>query len=301
MNSKSVGYLLVGHGTRKPAGAAQLRTVFEQLEPLLPRGKSGYCFLELAEPTIEQGIEELASAGVKDLVVVPLLLFTAGHAIEDIPQAVNAAAAKHGIRVLAVTPSLGCDPAILRLSALRFRESVCQVPRGSHDCSACTVEIHEPGAQSVSAGGLLTACSPSHCSGKFCSQTAMVLVGRGSKSAAATSQMRQFAELRRNLTPVSWMQTCFLHGQIPDLDSALEALCKTEHPIAVIQPHLLFEGLLMDELRQRVAKLRVEMPERTWILASTLGTDRALAVAIAELVQNTLITARNQPSASTAP
>lgn len=293
MNNKTIGYLLVGHGTRKPAGATQLLRVFEQLEPLLPEGKSAYCFLELAQPTIEEGIRKMASAGVQELVVVPLLLFTAGHAIEDIPQAVDAAAEEHGIQVLVQTPSLGCDPAILRLSALRFRESVCHTQGGCLGGSASSVAIDNYDA--ASAGGSPRNCSPTHCSGRFCSQTAMILVGRGSNSAAATSQMRRFAELRRNLTPVSWMQTCFLHGQAPDLDSAIEALLATDQPIAVIQPHLLFEGLLMDELRERVSKLRTKAPERTWILSDTLGTDQALAVAIAELVENALSEARNRP------
>jgi sirohydrochlorin cobaltochelatase len=274
MTDDSIGYLLVGHGTRKPAGAEQLRRVFEQLKPLLPPGRSAYCFLELAEPTIEEAIEQLARLGARQLIVVPLLLFTAGHAIDDIPQAVGAACEKFDVRVLHQTPSLGCDPAILRLSALRFRQAVCQVADASPCGTQCTVS---PACDACE-------CSANHCGGSFCSQAAMVFVGRGSKSAEATVQMRRFVELRRNLTPVAWAQTCFLHGQEPDVSSALEALERTEHPIAIVQPHLLFEGLLMDELRQRVAQLQQASPHRRWVLVETLGTDAALARALAQLV-----------------
>ncbi|GAB5405152.1 MAG: sirohydrochlorin chelatase [Aureliella sp.] len=274
MSDDSIGYLLVGHGTRKPAGAEQLRRVFEQLKPLLPPGRSAYCFLELAEPTIADAIEQLAQSGAQQLVVVPLLLFTAGHAIDDIPDAVAEACSRFGVKVLHQTPSLGCDPAILRLSALRFRQAVCGVTDAPSS--------NEPFSVSPACDG--RQCAASHCGGSFCSQAAMVFVGRGSKSADATSQMRRFAELRRNLTPVAWLQTSFLHGQEPDVTTALEALAQTDHPIAIVQPHLLFEGLLMDELRQRVAELQRAAPERRWILVDTLGTDQALARALAQLV-----------------
>ncbi len=275
MTDDSIGYLLVGHGTRKPAGAEQLRRVFEQLKPLLPPGRSAYCFLELAEPTIEEAIERLARSGARQLIVVPLLLFTAGHAIDDIPQAVAAACERFGVRVLHQTPSLGCDPAILRLSALRFRQAVCHVADAASSDGTCTVSPACDGRE----------CASNHCGGAFCSQAAMVFVGRGSKSPEATSQMRRFAELRRNLTPVAWAQTCFLHGQEPDVSAALESLSRTDHPIAIVQPHLLFEGLLMDELRERMTQLQKAAPHRRWVLVDTLGTDQALAGALAQLVQ----------------
>ncbi len=76
-----------------------------------------------------------------------------------------------------------------------------------------------------------------------------------------------------------------MHGQEPNVATALKDLSETKHPIAIIQPHLLFEGLLMDELRQHVARLRKASPGRQWILVDTLGTDKALAAALADLVK----------------
>jgi protoheme IX farnesyltransferase len=45
----------------------------------------------------------------------------------------------------------------------------------------------------------------------------------------------------------------------------------------VIQPHLLFEGELMDQLRARVQRWRQESPDREWVLARCLGADEGLA------------------------
>ncbi|HBE67665.1 MAG TPA: hypothetical protein DDW52_05895 [Planctomycetaceae bacterium] len=294
-HNDSIGYLLVGHGTRKAEGARQLEGVFEQFSQQLPAGMAAYCFLELAEPSIPAAIEDLRRRGIKRIVVVPLLLFTADHALADIPDAVQAAAEKFGVEVLGQTSSLGCDPAILQLSAMRFRDAVCtrSVAEATRDCSTAsntgtgTGGIMTPGAANKPCSEcVLTAPSGELCTGFFCSQTALVFVGRGSKSDYATSQMRRFAELRRNLCAVRWQETCFLHGQTPTLDEALDALIRRPEPIAVIQPHLVFEGLLMDQLRSKLEQCRAAAPHKSWILVDTLGTDHSLAETLATIAQN---------------
>lgn len=291
-HSDSIGYLLVGHGTRKPAGAKQLEEVFTQWSEQFPTGTTAYCFLELAEPTIPAAIEGLSQRGIKRIVVVPLLLFTADHAQTDIPDAVHAAAREFGVEVLAQTSSLGCDPAILKLSAMRYRQAVCT----NKVAYALQVQDSAPDSSGgVSAGDLASKpcgeCEPVAdvlpvCSGFFCRQTALAFVGRGSKSDSATSQMRRFAEMRRNLCAVRWQQTCFLHGQSPNLEETLDALIRRPEPIAVIQPHLVFEGLLMDQLRDSLERCRAAAPEKHWILADTLGTDHSLADTLAVIAQN---------------
>ena len=96
-----IGYLLVGHGTRREAGQAQFRDVFEQFQQFLAPADASLAFLELAEPDIPAGVEALAQRGVKEIVVVPVLLFAAGHAEEDIPSAVGEACSRLGVKLLA--------------------------------------------------------------------------------------------------------------------------------------------------------------------------------------------------------
>ena len=54
----------------------------------------------------------------------------------------------------------------------------------------------------------------------------------------------------------------------------------------VIQPHLLFEGELMDQLRARVQRCRQESPDREWVLARCLGADEGLAGVFIEFIRS---------------
>ena len=86
------GLLLVGHGTRSRQGEGEFLEVAEQVS----RRLTGVCVepacLELTELTIPQGVSRLVERGARQIVVVPLLLFAAGHAKRDIPAAAEAAA-----------------------------------------------------------------------------------------------------------------------------------------------------------------------------------------------------------------
>src|SRR5688500_8451642 len=106
---QALGYLLVGHGTRDAIGQAE----FLQLAKLVAERASvpvEPCFLELAQPTIEEGLQRLAQRGVQRVLIIPLLLFTAGHAKQDVPEAVAAFAAPLGIEVLGQTAALENHP-----------------------------------------------------------------------------------------------------------------------------------------------------------------------------------------------
>jgi sirohydrochlorin cobaltochelatase len=259
----TLGYLLVGHGTRKAAGQDQFRTVYAQFESLMKPHPSALAFLELAEPDIPTAIANLAAQGVSRLVTVPVLLFSAGHAQRDIPEAVEAAAAIWEIQIERQVPAFECSPPVLALSALRFREAVCFAGSLSDESPAC--------------GG--------KCLGHVCSQAGLVMLGRGSNSTSATEEMRRFTELRVEQTHVAWHQTGFIHAQQPSVAAALDELASSEHPVAVVQPHLLFEGELIDSLRAEVARRQALQPQKRWFITDTLGTDSSLAKTLATLAK----------------
>ncbi|MEZ6135706.1 MAG: CbiX/SirB N-terminal domain-containing protein [Pirellulaceae bacterium] len=265
----NIGYLLIGHGTRLTAGQDQFRAVFGQFtENLQARSRtpklSGLAFLELAEPDIPTAIADLAKRGADALIVLPVLLFSAGHAEQDIPQAVFAAAATWGLPVLAQSPPLQFAEAVLKLSTQRFREAVCGNP-----CAAT-------------------------CQNKFCSQVALAMIGRGSNSDDATAAMRRFTEMRIASTPVAMHRTGFIHAQRPSVSEAFDEVSDSNLPVVVVQPHLLFEGLLVEQLRREVAVRQEKQPERRWVITETLGSgcehqDASLAEALVTIALDTTL------------
>jgi sirohydrochlorin cobaltochelatase len=263
--TEGTGYLLIGHGTRRQAGQEQFRRLFEQFQAAMSPAVTEMAFLELADPSISQAVARLRERGVECVVTVPVLLFSAGHAEHDIPTAVEQAARESGIRLGAQTPVLQASEAVLALSAMKFRKAVCgQVD----DPAVCSSRI---------------ACG--ECQVDYCGQAALTMIGRGSSSVHATRQMRAFTGARMRYTPVPWAQTAFIHGQFPDVNAALDAMQSSPYRLKVVQPHLLFEGLLIEQLRESVAERQRMDPENRWIITEVLGAEGGLANTLAMLAR----------------
>jgi sirohydrochlorin cobaltochelatase len=139
----TVGVLLVGHGTRDTQGQAEFLALAKILTqklavPLAP------CFLELAPPTIAEGLARLHACGVRQLICAPLLLFSAGHAKRDIPEEVLLAAKDYPGLVIRQSEPLGEHPSVIELVVQRIRAAakdgerwtLVVVGRGSSDDDA---------------------------------------------------------------------------------------------------------------------------------------------------------------------
>ena len=235
MNDSQLGVLIVGHGTRDTVGQFQMRNLACQAAGCLAPLRTELGFLELAEPSIASGVQSLAAMGVKRLITVPVLLFRAGHADRDIPEAVLAAAEPLGIEVLAQTPPLELQPAVLELSAYRYREAIETLPE---DCRGGSVSL--------------------------------AMIARGSSSDTAAATMERFAERRCELTPVAEHRVGYVAVRQPNVEQTLDWLEGTSSQILVVQPHLLFEGEVYHGLCADVAKRR-ERDGRHWLVCKPLG------------------------------
>ncbi|MEO8271132.1 MAG: sirohydrochlorin chelatase [Aureliella sp.] len=249
--TKRIGYLLVGHGTRNVRGQQQFRTVFAQFAQRMAPELAELAFLELAEPNIATAIGQLAARGATHLVTVPVLLFSAGHATQDIPAAVAQAARECRLSCEGQSAPFELSPQVLELSALRFRQAVCQ--------------------------SAPSPCCAERCEGRMCPQIGLALIGRGSRSDEATARMRQFAQLRRQITPVAELETGFVFAQSPTVEECLQRMADTDCNTVVIQPHLLFEGELVEQLREQVLDFAARYRLKRWLITETIGTDFALA------------------------
>jgi len=79
--------LIVAHGSRRATSNDEVRALSDAVaardDGLYDR--VGCAFLELAEPTIPDGIRALMNEGVSDITVVPYFLSAGRHVVEDIP------------------------------------------------------------------------------------------------------------------------------------------------------------------------------------------------------------------------
>lgn len=256
MTMSDLGVLIVGHGTRDLVGQGQMRSLACQTAGCLAPLRTELGFLELAEPTIAEGIARLAAAGARRLVTVPVLLFRAGHADRDIPEAVAAAAQQQAIEVIGQTAPLEYQTAVIELSAERFQQAL-----GEAGCADTPAE-----------------------------EIALALIARGSSSASAAAAMDEFKRLRCERTPVGTATVGYAAVRRPNIGETLDWLASTGAKVLVVQPHLLFEGEVYHSLCQAVAERRAK-DSRTWVVCRPLGAssedfqDQRLAEVLAGLVK----------------
>ena len=122
----SAALLVVGHGSRDADGLEEFWTLAEHVRSAAADLPVGFGFIELAEPLVDAGIDELVARGNTDVVSIPLVLLAAGHLKNDGPAALTRARARHPGVAFRMGRDLGIDPAVLAV-AVRGRGDQRQV------------------------------------------------------------------------------------------------------------------------------------------------------------------------------
>lgn len=114
--------LLVDHGSVKREANEMLADVAAMLRGLTDVPIIRHAHMELAEPTIAQGIAACVAAGATEVTVHPYFLAPGRHSTTDIPRMVAEAAKNHpGVRVR-VTAPLGLHEKICQVVLERVRQ-----------------------------------------------------------------------------------------------------------------------------------------------------------------------------------
>ena len=250
------GLLVVGHGTADPIGADETREITRRVAGLLPGVPVELGFLEVIGPTIVESLQRLAEQGCREVVAAPLLLFTAGHARRDVPEALEEGGRRAGLAI-SQSGAFGCHPEIVALSRQRRCEA-----------------LH--GLDPVPAGS-----------------TVLVMVGRGSSDPAAHEQLAEFAAatLEPGSHAVRRDDACgrielgFVAAARPSVAEALAAAAfggAVDVKRVVVQPHLLFRGHVEEQVEAAIRQARTAHPEVEWVQVRRLGAADRVARALVE-------------------
>ena len=252
-------------------GAEETRQIAALVAGMLPDVAVELGFLEVIGPSIGEALERLAARGCTEVVAAPLLLFTAGHARRDVPEAVREGAMRAGL-VVRQADALGCHPDIVALTQQRRREAL-----------APLVPVPEE-------------------------NTVLLMIGRGSSDPTAHRQLHDFAvascqdqnqdkhqdQDQLNVPAESSrpyrsrIELGFVAAARPTLD---EAILNAAGGVGVgssdgngvsvrrvvVQPHLLFRGHVEEQVNAAVDRGRREHPGIEWVQVQRLGADRLVA------------------------
>ncbi|NJP07653.1 MAG: sirohydrochlorin chelatase [Chloroflexaceae bacterium] len=245
--------LLIGHGSPSSVGNNEYLAFTQSLAehlglPVQP------CFLELAEPSIEAGIEACISNGAQQIAVLPLFLGAAGHYKEHVPAVLSAMGERHAGMTLAYGRSIGVQPALL--SALHERAS---------EMLAASVLDASPAA------------------------TAVIVTARGSSDAQNNAEIFRLARLLWEMQQQGLVEVAFQSVTWLTVEQAIERCQRLGASCIVVVPYLLFSGFVRSDIERQVAVARASLNNATEILVARhlfghAGLVEAVAQRYAELV-----------------
>jgi len=251
--SPSLPLLLIGHGSRDPEGQQAFLELAQVYQSLTPHRPVIPCFLELAQPSIAQGVEQCLAQGWQEIVALPLLLFGARHNKFDVTVELDRLQALHPQLRIHYGGPLGIRVEILQLLRERLATLLAAQPQ------------QIPGAETV-----------------------LLFVGRGSNDPEANAEACKLARLLWEGSGFAAVETCFIGITHPRLPVGLERALSWHPRRVIVLPYFLFTGVLVKKIEAAVEQQRQRQPEIDWLMLPELGLVDAVLHSLQQLEQEAL-------------
>jgi len=105
---------IVAHGSRRQTSNDEVRRLGERVARLHAPGIDHVevAFLELAEPSIPEGLNRCAARGAREVIVFPYFLAAGTHVAQDIPEIIDAFRLDRPDIQIHLTPHFGASEAL---------------------------------------------------------------------------------------------------------------------------------------------------------------------------------------------
>jgi sirohydrochlorin cobaltochelatase len=219
--------LMVGHGTRNPRGRQDLidfANIYHRLDPSRPVIP---CFLELTEPSIQDGVDQCVQQGYTDISVLPILLFAARHNKFDVTNELDRARLRHPQVTFHYGRHFGITPAILELWQARL--ALLDTPE------------HNP-------------------SGTAREDTVLLFIGRGSSDPDANGDVVKLARILWEGSGYHTVETCFIGITHPRLEEGFRRSRLYSPKRIIVLPYFMFTGTLMEKIEGITAQQQSQHP-----------------------------------------
>ncbi len=246
-----IGVLLVGHGSRNALAVKEFAELATSLEAFLPGIPLEYGYLEFATPIISDGLDKLREKSVSKVIAIPVMLFAAGHAKNDIPAVLNSYAEKKGLEIL-YGKELGINNLMINASGERVLEAI---------------SAYHPYPLA---------------------ETLLVVVGRGSSDPDANSNVSKITRLLVESIGFGWGETVFSGVTFPLVEPGLKHMTKLGFKRIVVFPYFLFSGVLVSRIRKQTQRVAFSNPQIEFIDANYLGNHPLVVKTILERIQDVL-------------
>ena len=230
------GVMVCGHGSRDEEAVREFLNFAKKLKKQLLQYEIDWGFLEFATPVIKSGLDSLREKGIREIMSVPVMLFAAGHAKNDIPSVLNAYQAQYPELSISYGRELGIDLKLIRAAGERVKEAIEQ------------------------ADGDI---SPE--------ETLLMVVGRGASDPDANSNVSKVTRMLWEGLGLGWAETAYSGVTFPLIKPGLEHASKLGYKRIVVFPYFLFTGILVKRIYQYTDMVAAEHPEIQFVKASYLN------------------------------
>ncbi|NBJ69835.1 MULTISPECIES: sirohydrochlorin chelatase [Clostridia] len=210
------GVLYVSHGSRYADATAEATAFLEVVKEQVNVPVQEICFLELASPTMKQGIANLVAQGATSIAIIPVLLLQAGHYYHDIPQVIAQQKALYPAVSFSYGQPLGVQDRIIQILAERIDEAI---PEKSPDMK-------------------------------------ILLIGRGSSNLQTVIDIETIVCKLKRITTLHYIEACYLAACEPSFDKKLQATITEKNSQIVLVPYIWFTGFLMRHIHKKVTEFR---------------------------------------------
>ncbi|MCB1214854.1 MAG: CbiX/SirB N-terminal domain-containing protein [Deltaproteobacteria bacterium] len=121
--NKTQTILLVAHGSRKKEANEEVKQLAQVLEKKIKHPIKAV-FLELAEPSIEQGIDAACQNDFKKILILPYFLSQGRHVHQDIPRLIQTKQKKFPNTTIQLLDYVGKSPGMEKLLASLMTEAL---------------------------------------------------------------------------------------------------------------------------------------------------------------------------------
>lgn len=204
--------LYIGHGTRSQKGSEEVRNFIQRVMGKINIPIQEISFLELTQPLIVEGFEKCVSRGATQITVIPLFLLAAGHIKKDIPQTIASLQARYPDVVVEVKEPFGVQEALFDVMAELVSDAA----------------------------------------GDIVSRDQLLIVGRGSSDPGIHVDFMNIANGIKKRLGMEHVSVCYLAAADPMFRERLEEIINIADGKIIVLPYLLFSGLLLAEVNQRV-------------------------------------------------
>lgn len=238
--------LLIGHGSPHADGNAEYVQFTHDLGTNLGVTVQP-CFLELAQPSIEEGIRLCVEAGARRIAVLPLFLGPAGHQKNDVPVLLAQARAQYPDIELCYGTPIGAQYQLVRVLEQRAAEVLA---RSTSRTSA--------------------------------SDTALLLAARGSSDPDSNSEVFKLARLLYEGRDYSTVEAAFQKVSPPNIAQGIERCIRLGARRVVVLPYLLFTGFVLHDIEQQAQAAQVAHPNVEILMGAHLFPHAELTEAVAQ-------------------